>query len=58
MLVLKDLFGGSLKITSENKITFEAKKWPQKILRDCQPLQAVKATAVVSALPLRNPLAA
>ena len=34
MLVLKGLFGGSLKITSENKIIFKAKKKPQKIFRE------------------------
>ena len=33
MLVLKGLFGGSLKITSENKKKCQGKKKPQNILR-------------------------
>ena len=33
MLVLKGIFGGSLKITSENRNNFWGKKSPQKILR-------------------------
>ena len=34
MLVLKGIFGGSLKITSENKNNVQGKKLPQKILRE------------------------
>ena len=33
MLVLKGVFGGSLKITLRNKNNPQGKKWPQKILR-------------------------
>ena len=33
MLVLEHIFGGSLKITSENKTISEGQKLPQKILR-------------------------